>query len=156
MNHVNARHGSIRAMSTPNDRSFVVSNWAATFRTAFAAGMIAMEDWDSVMYPQIEKVLGRAGTKTVVAFDADGPIGFIAANPTEKPPHVFYVYVQQDARKQHVARALFDAVGINPDMPFGYTCKTRVLSDLARKIPMAQWRPLIARFPTTKDYSRER
>lgn len=46
-----------------------------------------------------------------------------------------------------IARRLFAAAGIDPSKPFQYSGNTRKVRELERKIPLARWQPLLARFP---------
>lgn len=134
------------------DRAFIVSGWSTSYRTSYSAGMIAMDDWSTVMHTQIEKVLDRPGCTTIVAHNPDDPdpiadlYGFIAADPRER--YVFYVYVKHHHRRRGFARGLFGAVGIDPRRAFGYACSTRSAIEIieAGKAPMAKWDPLPARY----------
>jgi GNAT superfamily N-acetyltransferase len=142
-----------------SDRRFIVGAWMMSFRTSHSAGLIAMDDWVGVMRPQIEKLLEREGTTTVVAYDPDEPAGltdlqgFIAADVTPGSlPLVLYVYVKEPYRRWGYARGLFRAIGVDPERPFLYACKTAVVAELARlrKIPSARWDPLAARYPNKR------
>lgn len=142
------------------DRKFVIASWLDSFRTAFAAGMIAMDDWYTVMWPQIEKVLDRPGVRTIVAYETedDDPgiadlYGFISFDPTHVErrsglplPYVYYCYVKETSRRAGRARRLFGAAGIDPRAQFAYACRTEMAIKLGQKIPMAKWQPLAARF----------
>lgn len=137
------------------DRRFVIDAWASSFQFAHTAGMIGVGTWFRVMIPEIERVLDRAGTRTLVAYETSETgrladlYGFLAADTTPATPVVFYAYVKEPYRRRGLARGLFEAAGIDPLRPFAYTCTTGVVSKIygARKIPLARWEPLIARFP---------
>lgn len=135
------------------DRRFIVSGWSASYRLAYSAGLIAMEDWAGIMHGQIEKILARPTTETIVAYETEDPDpvadlqGFIAYELAHgQPPLVFYVYVKEAYRKGGLARGLFNAAHINPELAFDYACKTSVVAKLQRKMPLARWQPLRARF----------
>lgn len=136
-----------------NDERFVVSSWAMSYRDSDYAGLIAYDDWHRVMRPTIAKLLRRPGMRTVVAHETDDPdpladlYGFVTADTTADVPVVYYVYVKHAYRLSGIARALFDAIGVDPARPFRYACKTAAVSKIyeARKIPCAQWDPVPAR-----------
>ena len=137
------------------DRRFIVDAWVSSFRTAHSAGMIAMEDWRAVMWPQVEKMLERPDVISTVAYETDDKdrladlYGFIAADVEMSPPLILYVYVKEAYRKTGIARGLFKSIGVDPSKPFHYACKTHIVRTVERKIPMAKWQPLLARFPKT-------
>jgi len=137
--------------ATQGDRVFVISSWLDAFRTSHTAGLIAMDTWYQVMWPQVERILDRVGARTVVAYDRDEDkwplIGFIVADAEASPPVVFFVYTKQPYRKNGFARSMFAEIGIDPSKPFVYSSKTAVVSQLASKIPCSKWMPLVARFP---------
>lgn len=144
-----------------SDRRFVISSWLDSFRNSYNAGLIGMSDWWAVMHPQIEKVLDRAGVRTLVAYETREKdrvadlYGFITFDSTVKPTMVFYVYVKAPYRRAGYrngkrvgdghARILFAAAGIDPLSPFDYACKTQDVAALSTKIPRARWQPLLAR-----------
>lgn len=139
------------------ERTFVVDAWVRSYQFAHAAGMIAMERWFSIMIPEVERVLARPDARTVVAFETDVDVderyraelyGFITVDTEPATPVVFYVYVKEPYRKSGIARRLFAAAGVDPARPFVYTCTTGVVSAIyhSRKIPLARWSPLVARF----------
>ena len=153
----------------PAEAPFILDSWLYSFRSADAAGLIAMEDWPSVMRPQLAKVLARSGVLVTVAYkpgemdhraDLYGWIAVerdflvVRRRPHERPslvksdePLVHYVFVKQPYRQLGIARGLFNAAGVSPASPFLYTCKTGAAVRLAPKIPLARWEPLIARHP---------
>lgn len=150
---------AIRAAKA-TDRDLIIHAWVESFRLANTAGMIAMDDWWDVMAPQVVRVLDRAGSRTLVAYETEeaGGVadlyGFITFDREPEPPWrslpiVFYVYVKAPYRREGYARRLFDAAGIHPAKPFVYACSTPAEAEIrrARKIPSAQWRPLLARYP---------
>lgn len=160
--------------ATPHDLRLVIDSWVSSYRTAHAAGMIAMEDWRGVMCPQVAKVLTRPGARTLVAFmpgeappaDVYGWLCFerdyeLSASVRDgarwgrrmvagRCPLVHYVYVLEGYRGRGVGRGLLRQAGIEPDAEFLYSCKTGFVSKLMDKIPNAKWNPLIVRFPTKK------
>lgn len=150
------------------DRRFICDAWVSSYRTAHAAGLIAMEDWHSVMWRQVEKILDRSSTTTLVAYEPEETDrrvdlqGFIAADITAGLPLVFYVFVKENYRRAGYAAGLLHAIGIDARAPFLYACKTAVVADLVRlrKIPCAKWDPLAARYPQKnaprRDHVRDR
>lgn len=144
------------------DRLFVVDAWVATYRDAYTAGLIQVEDWYEVMLPQVGKALARPDVRTVVAA-ADGAepgiadlLGFVTADTAEYLPLVYYVFVKEHYRRAGrgrlwggpgIARGLFAAIGVDPVKPFNYVCSTPTCRILQRKIPLARWQPQLGRFP---------
>jgi hypothetical protein len=129
------------------DLSFVVSTWSRSFKASPTAGMIADDDWAGVMHAQIRKLLARPGVRTVVAFDQDDPqflFGFIAGDPELRVVH--YLYVKQPYRRAGHARRLFGALGIDPLLPFRFTCWTYAVPELGSKVPRAAYDPNLARY----------
>jgi hypothetical protein len=136
-----------------DDAQFIVSTWSRGFKTSRSAGMIASEDWERVMHPQIQKVLARADVRTVVAFENTDPAflyGWISADPAASPPIVFFCYVKESYRRAGYARGLFATVGIDPHLRFNYTCWTPIIHKLGLKIPNAKHDPNLARYPGPK------
>ena len=136
------------------DRSFVIDNWLSSFRCANAAGIISTESWFDVMWPQIERLLDREGTTTLIAYerdDVDFFYGFVCGELTGPTPVVHYVYVKEPYRREGFARGLLAALGVDPALPFLYTCQTAVVARLRAKIPCARWRPQIARYSQTQE-----
>jgi len=151
------------------DRRFVVDAWVSTYRDAFTAGMIQVEDWYAIMIPQIAKVLTKPDVRTVVATVAGATdriadlTGFIVADTDEDPPLVYYVFAKEHYRRggrgrlwggPGIARGLFEAIGVDPARPFNYVCSTPMCRTLERKIPLARWRPLHGRFPKSERRNR--
>lgn len=146
------------------DLPFVVRSWVSSYRTAYAAGLLLMDDYRLIMERQVRRVLERPGVEVWVAYapDEDDPradlYGWIAVErgyevpvagrmqPAEEPL-VHYCYVKSNYRREGIARGLFRAAGIDPAEPFAFTCTTGVVADLRHKIPRARWNPLIARHP---------
>lgn len=140
-------------LAREHDRPFVVESWLSSYRTAHAAGLIAMDDWHDVMLRQVERVLARPGCETHVAChpgeDLPGAdlYGWIATEPEPEPglgPLVHYCYVKVAYRRMGIARGLLSAAGVDRQRPWVYTCKTGVVSSLP--LGQGRWRPLIARF----------
>jgi GNAT superfamily N-acetyltransferase len=155
-----------------DDFRFVVETWLDAYRDAHAAGLIQWDDWHDVMRPQLLKVLARPGVATwVAAWAGEEPgladlAGWISVergyflpakslrggrhlkNLVGAPePLVHFVYVKAGYRKGGIARGLFRAAEVDPGASFRYTCKTGIVTELAAKVPLARWAPLIARRP---------
>lgn len=84
------------------DRTFIVSTWSSSFKTAHAAGLIHTDDWATIMHAQIGKILDRADARAVIAFERDDPdflYGWIAGDTAERPAVVWYVYVKEAYRR---------------------------------------------------------
>lgn len=131
-------------------RVFVISSWLDSFRDCDSAGMISMGRFFDCMWPEVEELLNRRGSRTVVAINKDDPsqyFGFIAGDPTASPPLVYYVLVKAAVRRWGIARSLFRALGIDPSKQFDYAYKTPLVSTLAHKVPLASHQPMLARFP---------
>ncbi len=138
--------------ATPEDLRFVVSAWSSSFKASHFAGMLYTDDWAAVMHPTIERLIARAGTRTIVAFDRARPgfiFGFIAGDTSGPEAVVHYVYVKEPYRLEGIARRLLAELGISPDQRFTYTYRTGIVRRLidAGKVPRADWNPLIARYP---------
>lgn len=140
------------------DLRLVVGNWVDSYRKAHAAGLIAMEDWDAVMEPQVRKLLARPNVDVLVAYHPDETdrrhdlYGWIAVEHdylvvvrerefgsrgqwVDKTvagwcPLLHYCYVKSTYRRRGVARALFKAAHVDPLGEFIYTCKTGVVARL--------------------------
>lgn len=156
----------------PEDLSFIIDGWKDSYRTSRAAGMIQMDDWDAIMADQVKKVLARPDCQTIVAYHSGETdriadlYGFICVERNYDihinefvggrhrrrmvrtgVPLVHYIFVRQMQRENGIARGLFKAAGVDPSDRFNYSCRTGVVSDLAAKIPRAEWLHLVARFP---------
>lgn len=146
----------------PQDQRFIVDSWVSSFRTSYSAGLIQIRDFHAVMWPQIERALARPDVRTIVAHETQETdhvadlYGFITADTSLSVPLVYYVFVKAPARRARIAARLFAAIGVDPAKPFAYACKTAIVSQLARKIPMAKWQPLLARYPKTEQPRRTR
>lgn len=145
------------------ERDLVVHAWLESFRLANTAGLIAMDRWWDVMAPEATRILDREGTETLVAYETEEEsgiadlYGFLVFDKTPELPYrsapmVYYAYTKGPYRKAGYQRLLFEAAGIDPSKPFVYSCSTPAESEIrrARKIPCAQWKPLLARFPRRK------
>lgn len=141
--------------ATTSDRDFIITNWESSYQDSNTAGMIPMELWAGHMATFIRYYLDKPYVRTVVAYNPDAEPGiadlhgFIAAEPDAGPPIVLYVYVEQPMRRFGIARGLFKAAGIDPLKPFTYLCSTPILApgrDLVRKVPLAKWKPIRARY----------
>ena len=146
--------------ATPADHRLVVKSWVASYRDSDSAGMVQVDDWYAVMVPQVTRALSRPDVETTIAYETtnDDPgsnaYGFIVADVTERPALVYYVYVKQAYRRSGIARGLFAAVGVDPERPFHFVCKTELVSTLERKIPCARYMPRLGRFPKSERKAR--
>ncbi len=151
------------------DQRFIVDSWVGSYRDAFTAGIIQVEDWYAVMIPTVEKILAKPEVRTAVAYVSGVTdrvadlVGFIVADPSDTPPLVYYVFTKEHYRRAGkgrlwggpgIARSLFAAAGIDPARPFNYVCSTPMCRTLERKIPLARWQPLLGRFPKSERRSR--
>lgn len=145
-----------RAM-VAEDHNFIVDSWVSSYQFAHTAGIIATDRWFPVMIPEVERLLARPGSRTIVAYKTDEPDrladlqGFITVDTDDETwgvPIVHYVFVKESYRKAGRARGLFAAAGIDPRMPFIHTAKTGAVASLfkARKIPCARYNNLVAMF----------
>lgn len=146
----------------PVDQRFIVDAWVSSFRDAYTAGLIQVDDWYAVMIPQLTKAMARPDVTATVAYETDdddastNAYGFIVADVVEVPALVYYVYVKEPYRRSGIARGLFDAIAVDPARPFLYVCSTPMEAMLRRKIPMARWKPLLGRFPKNQRRPRQR
>lgn len=146
------------------DRAFVLDSWLASYRNSHTAGLVGMRDWFAVMWPVLAKLLDRPQTTTIVAYDPDEVAGltdlrgWIAADVSPGPPLVLYVFVKEADRRAGLARRLFRAVGVDPEKPFLFACKTAPVAELmrARKLPLARFNPLAARYDSKVKTNHER
>lgn len=150
-----------------DDRQFVISTWASSYKSAHAAGLILSEDWAAIMHDQIGKLLDRQNTRTIVACDPPSMLyGFICGNTSGPVPIVHYVYVKAGYRTVQVvdgrttdgrftaprfsgprhARGLFRALGVDPAGAFLFSCKTAIVSQLTPKIPRGRFVPAAGRY----------
>lgn len=130
-----------------NDLDFVTSTWSRAFKSSPAAGVIADEDWAPIMHPQIRRLIARPGVRTLLACDRDDPrflYGFIAGEPERRVVH--FCYVKQAFRRAGCARQLLIALGLDPLLPFRFTCWTPYVAKLGSKIPRATHDPNLARY----------
>lgn len=132
---------------------FVIESFLSSYRTAHTAGLIQMEDWHSVMEPQVTKLLEREGVTTHVAYHPGETdhiadlYGWLAAESGHDRPMVHYVYVKHHYRNKGIATGLFAAAKIDPKETFYICTKTAASARLGHKTPCAKWDPLRARFP---------
>jgi hypothetical protein len=162
---------AFRPAASAHERRFVIDAWCGTYRDAFTAGLIQVEDWYAVMIPGLGKVLDKPDVRTIVACTpgvADGVadlLGFIVADTVDVPPLVYYVFVKEHYRRggagriwsgPGLGRQLFAAAGVDPGQPFNFVCSTPICRMLERKTPMARWRPLLGRFPNLSSAHRRR
>lgn len=145
--------------SPPDDQSFVVESWIASFR--HRPPIVAVGDWHGVMSLAISKILARPEVKVIMAADADAEpgiadlLGWMAYEtraveraydegkreyryrrvpPAERAPGmdplVWYVNVKADYRGHGIARRLFSTAGIDPRDRFHFVCETRAVGQL--------------------------
>lgn len=150
----------------PEDRDFVIGTWLHSYRRAPAAGLIAMDDWQAVMSPQLGKILDRPRVHVLVVADGDrggaeladlfGHLVFedLVGQPL---PLVYFAYVKHAYRRSGLARSLMRAAGIDPTSAFPYVCETKAVQYLreAGKLPRARWCPLLGRQPNQPNQERE-
>lgn len=130
--------------------------------------MIAMDDWEDVMRPQVVKAMARLGSCCVVACHPDSPsdlYGFaVAESDVHVPkserskgawqrrmapagmPMLVFLYTKQAYRGLGIGRGLMHAAGVDPEKPFLYACKTPAVS----KCPLfahGRFSPLTVRYP---------
>jgi GNAT superfamily N-acetyltransferase len=133
-----------------DDRQFIVTTWSSSYKKSHSAGIIYTDDWAPLMRPQFERVLDRAGARALIACDRDDPdyfYGWIAGDTSQGTPIIFYTYVKEPYRRAGVARALFNAFGVDPTKYFVYVCGTPDAIQLSRKIPLARFNPNEVRYP---------
>lgn len=156
-----------------DERRFVISSWSSSYKASHFAGLITADDWAAVMHVQLGKILDRPATRTLVAVSAD-PLrpflyGFIAGNTSGRQPIVHFVYIKDGFRSERIAgrregpryaRGLFAALGVDPEAPFLYTCRTPVVSQLAHptsgqssKIPRATFCPAAGRYTNYQEHN---
>lgn len=133
-----------------DDRVFVIDAWLQSYRTAHAAGLISMDTWSVVMWPQLERILDRPGVEIHVACEDSAPpgadiYGFLVCDRTKAPPVVHYIYCKAPYRRCGIATGLCRATGLDLAAPFVYVCRTALVSRLRHKIPRARFDPLCAR-----------
>jgi hypothetical protein len=141
--------------ATDEERPFVIDTWLASFRTSYAAGLISMGTWREVMWGEIERILARAATTTLIAYPPDDhafAYGWICADVTARPRVLHGAYTKATYRRGRellgagVFSTLLAAVGIDPREKFFYATKTPITTKLAEKYPFARWNPLPTRF----------
>lgn len=131
----------------------IVSLWSSTYRESHYAGLLWHEDYASIMHSSISKVLSKQQRTAILAVAPDDPTfiyGFIVGDTTGTTPVVDYVCVKEPYRKEGIARALFGELGVSPLQRFVMSCKTRIVSQLASKIPSARFDSIQARYPKTE------
>lgn len=154
------------------DFRFVLESWLDSYKLAHAAGLVAVEEWNAVMRPQLQRILSRPGCRTYVAYNpaetesGSDLYGWAAVErgfqvpvrnringlwqtslETSEDPLIHYVFTKQAYRKLGIAKGLLKAAGVNLGEPFFYSCKTPVVSRLEQNLAQGKWNPLLARFP---------
>jgi hypothetical protein len=151
------------------DAQFIVSTWSRAYKRSKQAGIIATEDWERVMHPQIQRLLARPTTTTIVAYENTDPdflYGHIAGDLTgnmlfddergewvfDPSPLIYFCYVKESFRRAGYARGLFAQLGVDPRRRFLFTCWTPVVAKIASEIPLAKHIANLARYPkSTKE-----
>jgi hypothetical protein len=130
-----------------DERAFVISTWASSYKHSHFAGLIRSEDWAAVMHDQLGKLIDRSTVRTLVAWDPPAFLyGHIVGDTAGATPIVHYVYVKDPFREAGIARGLFAAMGVDPAKPFVYTSRTSMVVRLTDKIPLARFSPAAARY----------
>jgi hypothetical protein len=133
--------------SDADERAFVISTWASSYKHSHFAGLISSEDWAAVMHAQLGKLLDRPTTRALVAWDPPAFLyGHIVGDTSSPMPVVHYAYVKDPFREAGIARGLFAALGVDPVKPFIYTSRTSTVVRLTDKIPFARFSPAAARY----------
>lgn len=130
--------------------SLIVSQWSSSYKKSHYAGLIWCEDWAATMHAQITKVLELQKRTAILAVAPEDPAfiyGFIVGDTIGTTPVVDYVFVKEPYRREKIARRLFAELGVSPTQRFVYSCKTRIVSQLASKIPSARFDNEQARYP---------
>lgn len=148
-------------LAEPEDLCFVLESFLDSFKSSHAAGLISMDDWRGVMFPQLSKLLSRPTVEIWVAYNPEARstqaniYGWLAHEKGWELPYVIYCYVKLGYRKKGLARRLFKKAGIEPAAPFEYAAKTSMLTRkrLRAAIPMASWKPLRIRRNTPETRS---
>ncbi len=133
----------------PFDMKLVLDAWVSSFRTSHTAGMLSPSRYRLAQWAQCEEIIAMPNTRTIVAYETDDDdhiadlYGFICVDLAGSPPIAWYVYTKEAFRRMGIARKLFAAAGINPDLPFVYGYKTAIVAELRdlRKIQMARFTP---------------
>ncbi len=142
-----------RTASAP-DMAFIVDAWVDSYKYSHTAGPIPADMYRATYWPIVERAINLPNTRTIVAYETDDTdhiadlYGFIAVDTSDVPLLCWYVYVKESYRRMGLARGLFTAAGINPDMPFHFGWKTAVVAELIqlRKLPCARFDPNPMRF----------
>lgn len=137
------------------DMPFIVATWSRAYKRSRQAGIIATDDWHSVMHRTIERLLARRTVSAIVACDATDPefaYGWIAGDTSPRAPVVHFAYVKESYRRAGIGRGLLAALGIDPRKFFYFTCWTPILLELGARvpkpIPLAKHDPNFARYAT--------
>lgn len=140
-----------------DERAFVISTWASSYKHSHFAGLVSSEDWAAVMHAQLGKLLDRPATRVFVACDAPAFLyGHIVGDVSSVMPVVHYVYVKDPYREAGYARGLFAALGVDPTRPFIYTCRTSMVVRLTDKIPLGRFTPAAARYTNYQEHHGKR
>lgn len=107
-------------------------------------GLTDLIGWILVEHGWVERVRVRQGRRWIVE------------SRISETPLVHYLYVKNNYRTKsengstvspfRCATKLMEAAWVPRDSRFTYTCKTEMASRLRSKIPLASWRPQLARF----------
>lgn len=125
---------------------YVIATWSSSYKAAHAAGILPSEDWPLTMHRAIFKHLTRPGARAIVAVERGVIEGFIAGDTSHPLPVVFYVYVGAPFRRSGHTRGLFQALGVDPNERFLYSCTTSIVTRLGHKIRKAKFVPATLRY----------
>lgn len=132
------------------DRTFIRSTWARAFKQSNDAGLIYTDDWAEVMHRQFDRILDRPGARAIIACERNDPAffyGWIAGDTTGPSPVVFFTYVKEPYRRRGLGRALLLELGVGPQTPFTFVCRTPLTLHLKPLIPLGRFNPQIVRYP---------
>ena len=102
----------IRA-ARPEDMTFVVGAWRASFETAAAVKGADRDHYRIEMTRTIRRLCDRAQVRVATAPDDDDHLlGFAALSKLDDGSELHYVYVKQDFRKMGIARLLLGDVDV--------------------------------------------
>lgn len=145
--------------SAPDDRSFIVETWIASWRNR--PSIIGVGDWHGVMSLAIGRILAQPEITVSVLADADAEagaadlIGWLAYEPhavdrsyDERSrgfeyhrvplaeqhrglePLVWYCFVKAPYRKRGMARRLFERAGIDTSRRFHHVAETPAVNEM--------------------------
>lgn len=135
---------AIRQVAAADVPAVVVESWLGSYRTSPWSGVVPNNVFDAVYTEAIRQIIAR-GALVWIAHNTDNPdhvIGYLVSEFTrDGVPVVHFCFVKDWARRQGVARSLFEAAGINPKERFFYTFRTGG----AKAFPGGRYEPAIGR-----------